>query len=162
MCVLLCWPHSCLQISRPCACTKCLTSSNPTLPRNLPVSQYYIPGASSYIAKGEGSIDGIVEAVVAQRKEKADKEAAAQQRAQEVAERRGRALEVLEAAGIQWEGRDIFEVVVLADFVYRGALAVRSHGTEPSAVGGVVVEGVCPGWGYASRSKVGVRQAFTS
>lgn len=88
---------------------------------SLAPPQYNFPGASSYIASGEGSIDSIVETVRAAQEKQAAREEAARQRKLAVNERRDRALAALEAAGIDWTGRSIYDVPELFSFVHEGA-----------------------------------------
>ncbi len=88
---------------------------------SLAPPQYNFPGASSYIASSAGSIDSIVETVRAAQEKQAAREEAVRQRKLAVNERRDRALAALEAAGIDWTGRSIYDVPELSSFVHEGA-----------------------------------------
>ena len=92
-----------------------------TAPVCLHPAQFSVPGARNFIASGEGSINSIVEAVRKAREKEAQQEKAAEQRRQEVDERRGQALAALEAAGIDWSGHGFYEVPALHAFVHQGA-----------------------------------------
>ncbi|PRW60209.1 hypothetical protein C2E21_0749 [Chlorella sorokiniana] len=82
--------------------------------------QFYITGARSYIATGEGSMASIVKSARAERKAKAQQKESAKQREQQVEERREQARAALEEAGIDWDGHELYEVPALYSFVHQG------------------------------------------